>query len=99
MCPIEWNSQAFERLVLPENTKDLIKSLVLVRTTEIGASKGLSLAGRRKDIIAGKGNGLIMLLHGAPGTGKTLTAGISTSTQCGSTRTLTYYRKVRVRMC
>lgn len=26
------------------------------------------------DLIAGKGNGLILLLHGAPGTGKTLTA-------------------------
>jgi KaiC/GvpD/RAD55 family RecA-like ATPase len=31
-------------------------------------------AGRMDDIIAGKGNGLIMLLHGSPGTGKTLTA-------------------------
>ena len=26
------------------------------------------------DIIKGKGNGLIILLHGSPGTGKTLTA-------------------------
>ena len=26
------------------------------------------------DIIGGKGNGLIMLLHGGPGTGKTFTA-------------------------
>ena len=74
--PIEWNKRAFEHLVLPENTKDLIKSLVLVRTTEMGRSKGLSLAGKRRDMIAGKGNGLIMLLHGAPGTGKTLTAGM-----------------------
>lgn len=31
-------------------------------------------AGRMDDIIAGKGNGLIILLHGSPGTGKTLTA-------------------------
>jgi hypothetical protein len=72
-----WNKKAFDRLVLPERTKDLIKSLVLVRTTKVGESRGLSIAGKRKDIIAGKGNGLIMLLHGAPGTGKTLTAGIS----------------------
>lgn len=28
------------------------------------------------NLIAGKGNGLIMLLHGGPGTGKTLTAGM-----------------------
>lgn len=26
------------------------------------------------DIIVGKGNGLVILLHGSPGTGKTLTA-------------------------
>lgn len=26
------------------------------------------------DIMEGKGNGLILLLHGGPGTGKTLTA-------------------------
>lgn len=30
----------------------------------------------RDDLMAGKGNGLIMLLHGGPGTGKTLTAGM-----------------------
>lgn len=30
--------------------------------------------GKMDDIIAGKGNGLIILLHGSPGTGKTLTA-------------------------
>lgn len=28
-----------------------------------------------KDLVAGKGKGLVALLHGAPGTGKTLTAG------------------------
>jgi len=32
---------------------------------------------RMEDVIEGKGNGLIMLLHGSPGTGKTLTAGKS----------------------
>jgi hypothetical protein len=30
---------------------------------------------KRDDIIASKGAGLIILLHGGPGTGKTLTAG------------------------
>lgn len=29
-----------------------------------------------KDLVDGKGKGLVALLHGAPGTGKTLTAGI-----------------------
>jgi SpoVK/Ycf46/Vps4 family AAA+-type ATPase len=48
----------------------------MVRTSKIGEEQGMSLTGkkRRDDIIAGKGNGLIMLLHGGPGTGKTLTA-------------------------
>ena len=47
----------------------------MVRTSMPGKTQGTSLAGKRDDLIAGKGNGLIMLLHGGPGTGKTLTAG------------------------
>ena len=72
---VTWNKDAFERLVLPSNTKELIKALVMVRTSVPGKIQGMSLAGKRDDLIAGKGNGLIMLLHGGPGTGKTLTAG------------------------
>jgi hypothetical protein len=34
----------------------------------------VSLAGQRKDLIRGKGNDLVMLPHGEPGTGKLLTA-------------------------
>jgi SpoVK/Ycf46/Vps4 family AAA+-type ATPase len=45
-------------------TKELITALV---------SKQISAA-KSTDVIAGKGNGLILLLHGGPGTGKTLTA-------------------------
>ena len=74
--PVTWNKDAFERLVLPKKTKDLVKALVMVRTSTLGEKQGMGLAGKRKrdDLIAGKGNGLIMLLHGGPGTGKTLTA-------------------------
>ncbi|OCL11062.1 P-loop containing nucleoside triphosphate hydrolase protein [Glonium stellatum] len=71
---VTWNKDAFERLVLPSKTKELIKASVMVRTLVPGKSQGMSLAGKRDDLIAGKGNGLIMLLHGGPGTGKTLTA-------------------------
>jgi DNA helicase TIP49 (TBP-interacting protein) len=63
--PIEWNKRAFDRLVLNPKTKELITALVEVRIA----------AGRAEDIIGGKGNGLMILLHGGPGTGKTLTAG------------------------
>ena len=72
--PVSWNTKAFERLVLPPRTKDLVRALVTVRTSHRGVKQGLGIAGKRTDITSGKGNGLIMLLHGGPGTGKTLTA-------------------------
>ncbi|KAK8117962.1 uncharacterized protein PG998_006243 [Apiospora kogelbergensis] len=61
---VEWNTDAFENLAIPEKTKELIEALISNQIeTEMST-----------DIISGKGNGLIMLLHGGPGTGKTLTA-------------------------
>ncbi len=77
--PVTWNKTAYDRLVLPPQTKELVKALVTVRTSQRGVKQGLGLAGKREDIIAGKGNGLIMLLHGSPGTGKSLTAGMCPS--------------------
>ena len=72
--PVSYNTMAFERLVLPTRTKDLVRALVTVRTSQRGVKQGLGVAGKRTDITSGKGNGLIMLMHGGPGTGKTLTA-------------------------
>ena len=73
---VTWNKDAFERLVLPKKTKDLVKALVMVRTSKVGEKQGMSILGKgkRDDLIAGKCNGLIMLLHRSPGTAKTLTA-------------------------
>ncbi|OBR14150.1 AAA family ATPase [Colletotrichum higginsianum IMI 349063] len=62
--PVDWNKKAFDRLVLEPKTKEMIYALVDVQTS----------AKKMDDIITGKGNGLIVLLHGSPGTGKTLTA-------------------------
>lgn len=64
--PVVWNEKAFDSLVLDKDkkTKELITALV---SKQIASSKST-------DVIAGKGNGLILLLHGGPGTGKTLTA-------------------------
>jgi hypothetical protein len=78
--PINWNKTAFEQLVLPKRTKNLIKGLVMVgkqASEDPESALRIGLGGGRDDIIAGKGSGLIMLLHGGPGTGKTLTAGTS----------------------
>ncbi|KIV87674.1 hypothetical protein PV11_03205 [Exophiala sideris] len=61
---VVWNVEAFQSLVIDRIAKDLIRALV---------SKQLA-AEKATDLIVGKGNGLILLLHGGPGTGKTLTA-------------------------
>ncbi|KAK8022041.1 AAA family ATPAse [Apiospora rasikravindrae] len=62
---VDWNKNAFRQLVLDEKTKEMIYALVDVQKSRDKAMD---------DIIKGKGNGLILLLHGSPGTGKTLTA-------------------------
>lgn len=65
--PVQWNKDVFDRhLVLGRQKKDIIKALVTVHI----ASSSFTTT----DIIEGKGKGLIILLHGGPGTGKTLTA-------------------------
>jgi SpoVK/Ycf46/Vps4 family AAA+-type ATPase len=62
---IEWNDNAFDKLVLPDNTKDLLLSFVESQVENKDAFD---------DVIQGKGKGIIMLLSGPPGVGKTLTA-------------------------
>ena len=64
ICDICWNTEAFDNLVIDDTTRKLIKALVM---RQLEADKGT-------DLIAGKGQGLIILLHGGPGTGKTFTA-------------------------
>ncbi|KAK5996524.1 Putative 26S proteasome regulatory subunit-like-like protein [Cladobotryum mycophilum] len=62
---VKWDSAAFEFLRLESVTKKLVQSLV----------KGHQAASFRfDDVITGKGQGLVFLLHGQPGLGKTLTA-------------------------
>jgi SpoVK/Ycf46/Vps4 family AAA+-type ATPase len=51
--------------VLKASKKELIKALVTMHTADRRV---------KMDIVDGKGRGLILLLHGGPGTGKTLTA-------------------------
>ena len=64
---VPYNDTAFHGLVLPENQKKLISSLV--ERQDHQRDDGFD------DLIRGKGRGLIFLLHGPPGVGKTYTAG------------------------
>ncbi|RYP62307.1 hypothetical protein DL771_009792 [Monosporascus sp. 5C6A] len=63
---IAYDDEAFAGLVLPEEKKRLISALV----------RHQSLLGGDEydDLIQGKGKGLVFLLHGPPGVGKTYTA-------------------------
>ena len=61
---VTWNKKAFDQLVIDEETKELVLALI---TNKLAADDGA-------DFIESKGQGLIMLLHGGPGTGKTFTA-------------------------
>jgi SpoVK/Ycf46/Vps4 family AAA+-type ATPase len=62
---ITFSTRAFESLVLPEDQKELI--LGFTATQQIYRSQF-------DDVIPGKGKGIILLLCGPPGVGKTLTA-------------------------
>jgi SpoVK/Ycf46/Vps4 family AAA+-type ATPase len=79
---VTFNEEAFARLVLPDSRKQLIKALVLshAQSSSTASSSPVLVspagAGGRAttDVIEGKGEGTIFLLHGPPGVGKTLTA-------------------------
>jgi hypothetical protein len=72
---ISWNESAYESLVLEPKTKDIVKALV--ESHKYHAAESID------DVIQGKGKGLVFVLHGPPGVGKTLTAeGISELLKC-----------------
>lgn len=78
LMPVDYNEGAFAGLVLPPDIKRTLSSLVRLQDED---------SSQFDDMIAGKGKGLIILLHGPPGVGKTFTAGQSTQDPlyCGST--------------
>jgi hypothetical protein len=57
--PVEWNKDAMDHLVLETKKKEMLKGLVNYHSD----------TNRRKDrdLIAGKGQSLVILLHGPPG--------------------------------
>ncbi|KAK8062250.1 hypothetical protein PG997_014347 [Apiospora hydei] len=62
---------AFDNLVLEEEQKPMIQALVAQHFRDKVYKAGQT---SQTDIVKGKGKGLILLLHGAPGVGKTSTA-------------------------
>jgi hypothetical protein len=84
---VDFNENAFRRLVMPSARKQLIEALVLShnntglhelkngsRDSVAEAATDKAAAPHAGNIIAGKGEGAIFLLYGPPGVGKTLTA-------------------------
>ena len=65
LADMTWNDEAFDKLVLPGGEKELAWAFV--------ENKSLSKAGF-DDFIPDKGRGLIILMFGPPGVGKTFTA-------------------------
>ena len=58
-----WDTSAFDKLVLPKVTKDLIQQLV-----------GANVAELPGDLLSGKNGGIVILAAGPSGVGKTMTA-------------------------
>lgn len=60
-----WDKSALDSVIIDEHRKDVLKALVLAHEFPSGAV----------DLFTQKGKGLVVLLYGSPGTGKTMTAG------------------------
>lgn len=65
VSPVEWNTSCFDELVLDQATKKTVQAVVSMHSSH---RDGFD------DIVKGKGQGLVCVLHGPPGVGKTLTA-------------------------
>ncbi|GAO19237.1 hypothetical protein UVI_02060490 [Ustilaginoidea virens] len=79
--PIEWNTAAYDDLVYDAEEKYRVLSLVQnhkwIRprcslASSLGIRSSTASPPLADDFIAGKGQGLVVLLSGSPGTGKTL---------------------------
>lgn len=62
--PVHFQENAWNRLVLDEEYKDVLETIVSSHIDKVARMGGLA-----------GGKGLSILLHGEPGVGKTLTAG------------------------
>lgn len=74
--PLQRYSDGFESLILPPGVARLVESLVKTHDPQNMPSFSSNECEQEHhvDLVRGKGKGLIILLHGAPGVGKTSTA-------------------------
>lgn len=64
----------FDSLVLPKGHSETLLALVETHSKGAKPATGQKVVERQIDLVRGKGKGLIILLHGEPGVGKTSTA-------------------------
>ncbi|KAI0118733.1 hypothetical protein GGR51DRAFT_497428 [Nemania sp. FL0031] len=68
------SDNAFNDLMIDSSHRVMIMSLVKSHLEKRTAQKLRPTIGMNQDLIRGKGSGLVILLHGVPGVGKTATA-------------------------
>ncbi len=71
---IKESGSGFDSLVLPDGHKETLLALVQTHSKGKKLEVGLHAENRQMDLVRGKGKGLIILLHGEPGVGKSSTA-------------------------
>jgi hypothetical protein len=86
--PILWQQGIYDMLQMDKTQKEVVSGI-------IESHRASSVA--FDDFIPGKGRGLVFLLHGPPGCGKTMTAGKSLSKDVFSTLYLTLRQNLRPR--
>lgn len=73
MLPLNPNPDGFMDLKLPSGHKEMVQALVRSHSMKRDSNSRIK-SNVDYDIVTGKGRGLIILLHGVPGVGKTSTA-------------------------
>lgn len=71
---IKERGSGFDSLVLPDGHKETLLALVQTHSKGRKLDVGHQTENRQMDLVRGKGKGLIILLHGEPGVGKSSTA-------------------------